>query len=145
MKASIKIDFEKWLITQMSKDAIGNYFTYDGKKVYVWFEGQTIKPTDYYITLQIWANDTQRVATKTIYHAGTYRFYIYANPVIMADKISDFLASMLNEKIIDINGAFRIETGILKTHQRGNKFAGMDYFENICDIKFEHWENIPTA
>ena len=142
MKAQIKSDFEKWLIAQMSKDTIGNYLTYDGKKVYFWFEGQTIKPTEYYMTLQIWANDTRRIATKTIYHAGTYRFYIYANPAIMADKIADFLSSIVNEKIIDITGEFRIETGILNTFQRGNKFEGMDYFENICTLDFQHWENV---
>lgn len=142
MKAQIKSDFEKWLIAQMSKDTIGNYLTYDTKKVYFWFEGQTIKPTDYYVTVQVWANDTQRIATKTLYHDGYYKFFIYANPAIMADKISDYLASLVNEKIIDVSGSFRIETGLFNTKQRGNKFAGMDCFENICTLDFQHWENV---
>lgn len=143
MKAQIKSDFEKWLISQMSKDAVGNYLTYDTKKVYFWFEGQTIQPSDYKVTVQVWANDTKRVATNALYHNGTFKFYIYANPAIMADKISDYLASLLNEKTIDVTGSFRIETGLFNTKQRGNKFAGMDYFENICTLDFEHWEHAP--
>lgn len=139
MKAQIKSDFEKWLITQMSSDATGYYITVGTQKVYVWFESQVIKPTDAYINITITPNDTERIATNTLYHSGYYRFYIYAKTPILTDKISDYLATLMQEKDIDVSGSFRIQMGLLSVKQRGNKFAGMDYYENICNLDFEHW------
>lgn len=141
MKAQIKSDFEKYLISIMSKDTNGYYFLIDAVKVYLFFEGQTIKPSDAYMTLKIVPLDTERVATDTLYHRGFYRFYAYSKNVLFCDKIGDYLSDILNEQIVDIAGQFRIEMEILKTFQRGNKFAGMDYYENIFDIYFNHWEH----
>lgn len=141
MKAQIKSDFEKYLISLMQKDTIGYYLTVDSVKVYVYFEGQTIKPMDAYINVTFAPTDTQRVATDTIYHDGFIRMYTYAKNVLFCDKVGDYLSSILNEKTIDITGQFRIELELFRTKQRGNKFAGMDYFENIFDLDFAHWEH----
>lgn len=142
MKAQIKSDFEKWLITQMSSDTIGRYLTISSKKVYLFFEGEDNKnPPNSYINIGVTPNDTERIATNTLYHSGYFRFYIYdksPNP-IFADKISDYLATLMQEKDIDVSGSFRIQMGLLSVKQRGNKFAGMDYYENICNLDFEHW------
>ena len=68
MKAQIKSDFEKYLISLMQKDTIGYYLTVENVKVYVYFEGQTIKPMDAYINVTFAPTATERVATDTIYH-----------------------------------------------------------------------------
>lgn len=141
MKAQIKTDFEKWLITQLSKEGSKYYIPMDSIKVYFYFEGQEYKDDEACISMRLVPINTIRAATATLMHTGYCRFYCYGKSQLIADKIVDKLSALLNEKTIDITGSFRIETDIVKTKQR-NKFANSVYFEDIADIDWWHWSHV---
>lgn len=141
MKAHIKSDFEAHLISLATLEGTKYYINISGTKVYLWFEGQTIEPSDAYINLKIVPTNTTRPAIGIKYHEGYYRFFVYGLSTIHCDKVMDYLSSILDEQII--NGANgRIETGILGTYQRGNRFMGSSLFETIANLTFQHWESI---
>jgi len=140
MKALLKTDFEKWLISQLTAEGSLYYLTVDSKKVYFFFEGQSITTKDNFVNLQIRALDTTRIATDAKYHTGTYNFYIYGLSVLMPDKVTDALGDLLDEVLIEETGGFRIELGILSTKYRGNRFQDSTHYENIIEIPYHHWE-----
>lgn len=139
MKALIKTDFETWLISMLSEDDKGYYFPVGAYNVYVYFEGQDGPITDAYVKMQIQPQETTRPATGVKYHTGKYRFFIYGVNVLLTDTIADTLAGLLDEEIIEITQGSRIETGLLSTTARGNKFYGSNHYENITEIPFYHW------
>lgn len=139
MKANIKTDFEKWFIKQLVKEGTKYYLLVGAIKAYVYFEGQDYDASSAFITMQIHSKDTQRVATNVKYHPGAYKFYIYGENILIPDKITDALATLLDEITIEETGGFRIETGLLSTQHRGNKFADSTHYENIVEINFHHW------
>jgi hypothetical protein len=134
-------DFEKWFISQLTKEGDKYYFMVGAYKVYVYFEGQTADVTDAFVNMRIVPYDTSIIATGAKYHSGQYTFFIYGINALLPDKITDTLATMLDEKIIEETGGFRIQMGIISTHQRGNKFKGSSHYENIVNIDFQHWEH----
>lgn len=139
MKALIKTDFEKWLIALLTEDADGYYFMVGAYKVYVYFEGEDGAITDAYVKMQIQPQETTRPATGVKYHSGKYKFFIYGINALLPDKIADALAGLLDEEIIEVTVGSRIETGLLSTKTRGNKFYGSNHYENITEIPFYHW------
>lgn len=139
MKSRIKTDFEKWLKTQLTKEGSNYYLPVGAYKLYLFFEGQNTSVSDLYARLEIVAKDTDRVATGTKYHSGAYKLFIYGINALLPDKATDALAELLDEKIIDISGDFRIETGIISTKYRGTKFES--HYENIIEIPFYHWSS----
>jgi len=141
MRALIKTDFEKWLLSQLTEDTEGFYLTVGANKVYFYFEGEDGKTKDAYAKMKVIPLDTTRPATGLKYHTGRYKFFIYGLNALIPDKITDALADIIEEKIIEETGGFRIETELLVTRQRGNKFYGSTHYENIVDIAFHHWEN----
>jgi len=141
MKAHIKQDFEQHLIDLCVADGKKVYLDVSGTRVYLWFEGQTITESDTYINLKIVPIEVSRKATNVKYHTGYYRFYVYGLSTIHCDKIVDHLSSILDEKIITGASGARIETGILSTFQRGNRFGGSSRFETIANLDFHHWES----
>lgn len=142
MKALIKTDFETWLMSMLTEDATGYYFSVGAYKVYVYFEGQDGLITDAYVKMQIVPQDTTRPATGVKYHSGKYKFFIYGVNILLTDKIADALAGLLDEEIIEVTQGSRIETGLLSTTTRGNKFYGSDHYENVTEIPFYHWSMI---
>jgi len=142
MKTLIKTDFEKWLLSQLTEDDIGYFFTVDATKVYVYFEGEDGKTDLAHVRLQIIPSETTRPATGVKYHTGKYKLFIYGVHILLIDKIADALSDMLDEIIIEETQSFRIETGLLSTKTRGNKFYGSNNYESITEIPFYHWENI---
>ncbi len=92
-----------------------------------------------YITIQIHATDTTRVTTGSKYHSGIYKFYIYSLNILTPDKITDSLATLLDEKIIEETVGSRIDLGILATRYRANKFLGSTHYESITELEFSHW------
>ncbi len=141
MKARIKTDFEKWLKTQLVKEGTDYYLAVGARKLYFFFEGQKTKDVDLYTTIQIHPSDTERVATGTKYHTGIYKFFIYGVNALLPDTATDALITLLDEKIINLTGDFRIETGVMSTKYRGNKFEGARHYENITEIPFYHWSS----
>lgn len=142
MTAQIKTDFEKWLITQMTKDGSRYYVTIPtAVKAYLSFEGQSLGSTDNEISMVIIPLGTDRIASGTKMCEGMFRFYCYSKTQLGADKIVDKLASLMDEQTINVTGSFRIELAIMSTFQR-NKFADSLYYENICQIRFAHWSHI---
>ena len=141
MKSQIKTDFETWLIANVLKEAVTNkyYFLVGTAKVYIWFEGQTVTASDQYITLKIVPIDVTRIATGVKMHEGDYQFYIYAKTALMCDKIEDSLATLLEEKTIEQTALFRIELDMWKSFQRGNKFEGSLFYENVAKVGFRYW------
>ena len=139
MKTIIKTDFEKWFIKQLTKEDKKYYFMVGAKKVYVFFEGQKTTISDDYVTIQIHAEPTRRISTGAKYHTGVYKFFIYGKMILTPDKVTDALATILDEVAIEETPGAKIETGILSTLQRGNKFAESTHYENITEITFHHW------
>lgn len=137
MEEHINRDFEKWFITQLIEEEKRYYFMTGASKVYVYFEGQSPEDFDALITMRIFSSAD--ITAK--YHSGFYRFYIYGLNVLVSDKITNTLSNMLNEIIIEEAGRFRIHTGIISTHQRGNKFKGSSHYENIVDLDYQHWKH----
>lgn len=144
MKASIKTDFEKWLITKLTKEAVTNkyYLTVGSDKLYVYFEGQEAGSDGLFVNVNIVPVIVERVSTGAKFHKGFYRFYIYANTVLIGDKVVDALSTILDEQNITVTGSFHLETEVLSTFQRGNKFASSPKYETICDLNFYFWETL---
>jgi hypothetical protein len=139
MKAKLKTDFEKYIISLCTKEGPKYYKTLDSIKTYFWFENQTVTPSDAYISLVIIPNPTTRIATGAKHHTGVYRFYVYTTNPLLGDKIVDQLAVLFDEITIETVG-FRIETELVSTFQRGNKFEQSTHYESIAEITFHHWE-----
>lgn len=144
MKANVKTDFEKWLITQILKEAVTNkyYFLVGTTKCYLYFEGQEAGSDGLFINMRIVPVNAERITTGAIYHSGFYRFYIYADTTLIGDKVVDALSTIINEKDITVTGNFHLETEIVTTHQRGNKFTSSPKYETIADCKFRFWETL---
>lgn len=142
MNAQIKTDFEKWLITQMTKEGVRYYVTIPTSvKAYVNFEGQSMGSADNEVAMTIIPINTDRIASGTKMSEGLFRFYCYSKTQLGADKISDKLASIMDEQTINVTGSFRIELGVTSVTQR-NKFADSLYFESVCQVRFWHWSAI---
>ena len=141
MKALIKTDFEKYLLTLLTKTGNKFYKTIDTKQVFFWFEGQTITPSDYFVSLQIVSGLTERIAITVKFHIGTYKFYIYAIDALTGDKIVDVLSDLLDEIVVEKTAGFRIETDIMTTAQRGNKLSESTHYETIAELSYHHWEH----
>lgn len=140
MTAQIKTDFEKWLIANhLTQELNKFYFMVGAQKVYVYFEGQSAEGEDAFINLRIEPKERSKVGTGTVYHRGLFKFYIYGLNALVPDRITDALATILDEKTIEHTQSFRIETGVMTTKYRGNKFAESDHYENIVEIEFSHW------
>lgn len=140
MKALIKTDFEKYLLTLLTKTGNKFYKTIDTKQVYFWFEGQTIMPSDYFVSLQILPSNTERITTGVKFHTGSYKFFIYALDPLSGDKIVDGLSVLFDELTIEKTAGFRIETDIMNTIQRGNKLSESTHYETIVQLNYFHWE-----
>lgn len=140
MVAQVKTDFEKWLIANhLTQEGAKFYFMVGALKVYVYFEGQSSKNEDNFLNLRIVPDDRERVATDTIYSTGKFKFFIYSTNALNPDKITDALIGILDEKTIEHTQGFRIETGIMRTKYRAQKFEESDHYENIAEVGFEHW------
>lgn len=139
MKAKLKIDFEKYIISLCTKEGSAYFKLLDTIKTYFWFENQTITVSDNYVNLTIIPNYTTRLATGVKHHTGVYRFFVYTKNTLNGDKIADALGVLLDEMTIDTSG-FRIETDVMSTFQRGNKLEGSTHYETILELPFYHWE-----
>ncbi len=140
MKAQIKTDTEKFIISKLTKETGTNkyYLTVGATRCYMFFEGQTMDKSDAVTNMVIVPFDTTVAATGSKMHNGMFRFYCYGKTQLMADQIVDALSAILDEQTIDISGSFRIETSVMSTKQR-NKFSNSTSYENICQIEFWHW------
>lgn len=139
MESRINTDFKKWFINSLVKEGERYYFQVRALKVYVYFEGQTPEDFDALITIKISLLNTGNISGNKKYYSGFYRLYVYGENILINDRIVDTLKDLLEEKIIDVPGKFRLETSLLSTKSRGNKFKGSRHYESIIDVNFYHW------
>ena len=133
-------DFEKWFKSQLTIEGDKYYFLVGAYKVYVFFEGERATITEAYLNMRMRVSDTKTIETGAKYHTGWFRFYIYGINALLPDKITDVLSIIVNEIIAEEAGSFRIQTGIISTKQRGNKFKGSSHYENIAELDYQHWK-----
>lgn len=139
MRKILKTDFEKYIISLATKVGSKYKFVIGGKDVWIWFEGQTIVPSDNFINLAIIPVNTSRMAMGCKKHDGLYRFYIYALTVQMCDEIADYLAGLFDDKRIEVTAGTLIDTDVLNVTQRGNRFEDSTHYESIADLAFANW------